>query len=392
MQNLLVRNNILLTIAKFELNDDDLSFVEKQSSFITDWNRFYYCVVKLGIGSLVPFHFQKIKTKALIPEEVFSRLNTIYHRSLIRNILLYEQFRKIQNTLSERGIPIIPLKGIYLAETFYRDIGLRQMSDIDLLVKEKDSKRCLQILSEMGFVAKERIKTTFINNQSGAKHLPTMVKNDIFVEIHYRVPVDNTPNVIDIDDYWQSATTVTLFNTQTLALSPENLLQYLCIHLERHFNEGKIQLYQFTDLLILLQKYYHIINWELFEKNCLAINCIKNAGKILFLLHKFFLVEFPEHIRHSFIPQEDNNATRLFVHYLNCDEISIQKAIGIQNVRNLKKVKGIKKRVRFVIDDLFPSRTFMYRRYHIKHKPLVIFYYSKRLMKGLILLFQTGRK
>jgi hypothetical protein len=385
-------NHILLAIAKFELNDNELSFIEQQLSLITDWDEFYYRAIKLGMGSMVTFQYQKLKTKTLIPENVNSRFNTIYHRSLVRNIFLYEQYRKIQNTLSEKGIAIIPLKGIYLAETFYKDIGLRQMSDIDLLVKEEDSFKSIQILSESGYVAKGRIKSEFIKSQIGAKHLPTMVQNDVFVEIHYRVQVDNTPSTFDMEDYWKSAKSTTLFNTQTFALSPENLLQYLCIHLESHFNEGKIQLYQFTDLLILLQKHDQSLNWDLFTKSCISNNCVKNVGKILFLLLKFFSVNFPDSIKLSFNLQHNKDAEELFIHFLNCDEKSIKKAIGVQNVRNLKKVKGFGNRIRFIFDDLFPSRTFMYQRYHIKHRSQVIFYYVFRLIKGIALLFQTGSK
>jgi hypothetical protein len=385
-------NHILLTITKFELNFNELSFIEKHLSLISDWEVFYYKSIKLGIGSMAPYLFQKLKTIALIPEEVYSRFIAVYHRSLIRNILLSEYFQKIQNAFSEKGIPVIPLKGIYLAETFYKDIGLRQMSDIDLLVKEDDSVRCIQILTELGFAAKSRIKTEFIKNQSGAKHLPTMVHNDVFVEIHYCVPVDNATHTIDIEDYWKSAQPVTLFNTQTLALSPENLLQYLCIHLERHFNEGKIQLYQFTDLLILLQKNSQNINWDLFEISCISNNCTINVGKILFLLHNFFSVNFPDNINRSFDLEEDNDTANLFIHYLNCDDKSIKKVIGAQNLRNLKKIKGFGKRARYLFNDIFPTRTFMYQRYHIKHKPLVIFFYLKRLIRGMTLIFQTGIK
>jgi hypothetical protein len=391
-KNISAENQILLTIAKFELSDDDKSLIEKQSILITDWNQFCIRAIKLGIGNLAFSQLQKIKNIQVIPSKIMTHLNAIYHRSLLRNILLSAYFKKIQNSFSEKGIPIIPLKGIYLAETFYIDIGLRQMSDIDLLVQEKDTEKSLKILSELGFVAKERIKTAFIKDQSGAKHLPTMVKNDVFVEIHFRVRTDNKLNSIDIGDYWKSSSPVMLFNTQTLALSPENLLQYLCIHLERHFNEGKIQLYQFTDLLILLKKHYRSINWEMFEKSCISNNCTKAVGKILFILHNFFSAHFPENIEHKFNLHEDNNTSNLFIHYLNCDENSIKKAVGIQNIKNLKKVKGFGNRVRFVIGDLFPSRTFMYQRYHIKQKRLLLLYYGKRLIKGLFILFQNGPK
>ena len=53
--------------------------------------------------------------------------------------------------LQKEGIPAIPLKGLYLLKTIFKDLpGLRTMADIDILVKKEDYKRAKKILKSFG--------------------------------------------------------------------------------------------------------------------------------------------------------------------------------------------------------------------------------------------------
>ena len=88
MKNLSAENTILLAIAKLQTNEDVLHLIENQLLLITDWEGFYYRAVKLGLGAMIPSVFQKINKPDLIPAEILSRFQAIYHRSLARNILL----------------------------------------------------------------------------------------------------------------------------------------------------------------------------------------------------------------------------------------------------------------------------------------------------------------
>ena len=75
----------------------------------------------------------------------------MYYKTLYMNIKFYDAYGKILSKFEEHNIQHIPLKGIYLAEWLYKDIGLRLLSDIDLLVKVSDGQKCIQLLMELGY-------------------------------------------------------------------------------------------------------------------------------------------------------------------------------------------------------------------------------------------------
>jgi hypothetical protein len=387
MENLTAENKLLLALSKIEINNDDRVIIDNLILSVNDWNYVYECAVFQGIGSLISKHFFLQRQAEIIPKSIISKLNQIYYRSLSRNMILYEHFQKIAQTFSANNIAVIPLKGIFLAETYYHDIGLRQMSDIDLLVKYEDVQNCIQILSDLGYEAIGRVKTEFIKNKGVAKHLPTMSLNNVLVEIHFRILVDDSIHIIEVEEYWKNASPTILFNIPTLTLLPENLLQYLCIHLERHFNEGKIQLYQFADMVGILQKNKDF-DWELFELSCKKNHCWKNVLPILFLLQKFFLVSYPEKIQQLALQHSSKKTEDLFISFLKCNKEEILFGIENQNIKNLRKIKGIQNKFRFLIGDIFPSRLFMYQRYHIRQKPLVLAYYILRLTIGFSMLIR----
>ena len=63
-----------------------------------------------------------------------SRLKGIHRHTLVRNHILLHQVRGILEALHGAGIDTLVLKGAALALTHYKDLGLRPMDDLDLLV------------------------------------------------------------------------------------------------------------------------------------------------------------------------------------------------------------------------------------------------------------------
>jgi hypothetical protein len=383
MESLTSENKLLLALSKIILTEEDIINIETLIFSINNWNNILRFSIMLGVGALISRHMYHHNHSSVIPKLILAEFDKLYYRSLSRNIILYEHYQNIQQAFTADKIEIIPLKGIFLAETLYIDIGLRQMSDIDLLVKHEDLEKSIQILMNLGYKAVRRYKTDFIKNLGDEKHLPTMVLNDIFVEIHYRIFIDDSKYTIDIENYWMNSRPLILHNTSTLSLSPENLLQYLCIHLERHFNEGKIQLYQFADLMGILKKHEKDFDWDVFIDSCEKNHCNKNVFRVLYLLHKYFQVSFPEKIQQITSQYGSIFIENLFVSYLNCQKKEIIAQIENQNLKNLRKIRGVKNKIFYLLGDIFPSKEFMVSRYNIKSNSTTFGFYFFRLYKGI---------
>jgi len=381
--NLSFEDKLTLTGSKLHLTENDIRRMEDLILSVTNWNSFTDMAIQNGVGPSIHKNFSFVKNSNLIPEVSLSKLKQTYYRSLSRNMILYEYFRNTVEVFSKEGISVIALKGIFLAETIYHDIGLRQMSDIDLLVKKEDIEKCRKLLLDMGYKYTELHKSDFIKELDLSKHLPALVLNGVSIELHTKIHLNNPGFSVNIDDYWERSQQVTLSGMSVQSLSIEDLIQHLCLHLNDHFNDGKLQLYSFVDILEVIKKYYSIINWDLLLESCNSYNCSSIVFKYLLLIEKYFDVKIPDYILQKARANIDVRTEKLFVYYLHHFRKDAPLGIVNRNIETFSNIRGVKNKTIYLFNDFFPSRTFMYERYGIRKKHLLFWYYIIRLKTGL---------
>ena len=81
-------------------------------------------------------------------ETLKASLDRIYSENLYRNILFLNEWYKLKSTLN---YPLYPIKGIYLIEKLYPDIGLRRLTDIDLIIEPEKKEMIYDELLNMGY-------------------------------------------------------------------------------------------------------------------------------------------------------------------------------------------------------------------------------------------------
>lgn len=138
-----VEDKIILSSINIHPSPIELEQLNGLIPLVEDWNYLISTIIDRGIGPLLFKKLPLLTNSLLIPESVKLKLQQVYYRTFSRSAFLYEHFRKIAEAFISQEISVIALKGIYLSEWLYQDIGLRQFSDIDLLVKEEDGDKCL---------------------------------------------------------------------------------------------------------------------------------------------------------------------------------------------------------------------------------------------------------
>jgi hypothetical protein len=93
-----------------------------------------------------------------LPAHVVERIQAARLRARTRGLLHHDLTRRLTVALSERGIPVAPLKGAELAEAVYGDIGARQSSDIDLLVPLAELDRAVEVAESHGWREPELLR------------------------------------------------------------------------------------------------------------------------------------------------------------------------------------------------------------------------------------------
>ena len=393
--NLSFEDKLILAGSKLHFTENDIRRIEDLIPSISNWNSFTDMAIQNSVGPLIHKSFSFIKNSNLIPEASLSRLKQTYYRTLSRNMILYEYFRNAAEAFTKEGVSVIALKGIFLAETIYKDIGLRQMTDVDLLVKKEDIEKCRKLLLDMGYKYTELDKSNFIKGLDLSKHLPPLVLNGVSFELHTKIHLNNPGFSVNTDDYWKRSQEVALSNVSVHSLSIEDLIQHLCLHLNDHFNEGKPQLYFFVDISEVIKKYYSKINWDLLLESCNLYKCGSIVFKYLLLIEKYFDIKIPDNILQRNGKTDvgiDIQTEKLFFYYLQHFRKNAPLGIVSRNIEAFNNTRGFKNKIIYLLNDTFPSRTYMYRLYGIKKKYLLFWYYLIRLKTGMHLLLKQFAK
>jgi hypothetical protein len=204
-----------------------------------DWKAFEGAAVWHGVAPLAYNGLRSVRARHRLPANLFDMLKSEYRNNLIRNTLLFAELKKILSILNAQHVPVVPLKGAHITQMIYKDIGLRPMSDIDILVKREDIRRAVQAIEACGFRRHDRLSldqllqkayhATFINPD-----------NTILLEVHWRVTLDHHPSRIRskvsnlMDDWWSRASNQGTGFDHVFHLHPIDLICLLSIHFFKH--------------------------------------------------------------------------------------------------------------------------------------------------------------
>ena len=381
-----VEDTLILSCIKIKPTPEELEQLNELIPLVQDWDYLINTIIDRGIGPLLYTKLPLLPNSSLIPETVKTKLQQAYFKTVGRSTLLYEHFRKIAEAFVAQNIPLIGLKGIYLSEWLYQDIGLRQFSDIDLLVKEEDGEKCLAILEGMGYKASTSAKLAeivYAELQKEMVHYPQMISNGVSVEIHIKIHPKNPKYQVSVPILWKNAIPATINGITVSALNNTDLLIHLCLHLDKHFRTGHVQFTCFNDITNLLEKYGDTLNWNEFSESCRLYSCEEIVFKYLVMVHKFMNAAVPADIiqKHSVLLSKQDE--QLFVKYLRGFE-GVASAMTLSgHFVYLKNVGSLSNKFRYVWGVLFPSKDFMIQAYKIKRPGLVLFYYPYRYWIGV---------
>ena len=180
-----------------------------------------------GVASLLHRALQSNHGLAALPDHACARLVEARRATALDNLRNFGEFRRIARALQERGIPVIALKGLHLAELVYRDISLRPMSDVDILVPESAVDNTVATLQglDYDFAAK---------TPSGYDVSVVHRYTKVLVEAHWGLAAPREPHGPAVDDVWRLARPAKLGDADALVMPPEFLLLHVCSHLACH--------------------------------------------------------------------------------------------------------------------------------------------------------------
>ena len=219
-----------------------------------------------------------------------------------RNTLAMYDTEKLVNKLCEYDIDIAGLKGIYLLEHVYGNIGVRSMADIDVLVKKENLAHSYELMRELGY--KPSAYFSFDDKNIDVKHIPPLLKdqNSPAVELHWTILEEDEPFTIDSQAIWERVKPVKVANSDVFSLGLEDLILHLCIHLtyQHYLNLG---LRGLMDIAMVIHKFQDEIDWQ----NLIAISHSWGSDKVTALTLKLvetqLKIPIPQEIYPNLLPE-----------------------------------------------------------------------------------------
>ena len=155
-------------------------------------------------------------------EKQKTQLDEIRRQSQLEAFVWAETLKSLLAAFDRAALPVISLKGPWLAERLYGDAALRTCCDLDLLVRRSDLAAAEQLLADLGFVP------NFAND-----YHREWSRHPIKVELHHNVENPLAFN-FDLDTVWARARLSCFDGVPAWLFDPTDEFVYLCLHAVRH--------------------------------------------------------------------------------------------------------------------------------------------------------------
>jgi len=301
-----------------------------------DWDKLFYSASKHKVAHL--FNDVLKRSEISLPEDVEKKFLKAYKSAVKKAAVFDAEFEYICDAFSDSKILFTALKGAVI-KNFYPDSSMRTMSDLDILLDEKDRKKAKEILLNSGYEI----------TLDDVTHEDVFIKPPLMnVELHYSPVPKDQPEYI----YYKEKI--------TQLLNPENPLFYedqyifLIVHTAKHFRNGGIGVRAIADI-------FFFNRYEFSDKNY-----IENELKILSLYD--FEKQMKRLAEMWFADGEENEDLKLIGNYiLGSGAFGLNKQLTLSN-ENVKK--GNKKL--YIFSRIFPSKNKMVSAYPLLKKTPIL--------------------
>jgi hypothetical protein len=175
-----------------------------------------------------------------VPEEIRTELEGSERLNAVRNRLLARGVGSVLARFARAGIPVVPLKGVALAESLYGDVALRACSDADLLIPASSVGHAIELLQADGYRSADRYQATtaeidlLLRSNMEYCLLSPPASFRYLLEVHWDIAWRWRADSRMLDQLWAEARRGTVLGVDAWTLSPEWELLYLALHAARH--------------------------------------------------------------------------------------------------------------------------------------------------------------
>jgi Uncharacterised nucleotidyltransferase len=195
--------------------------------------------------------------ETLIPFGARQKVKDLHRAHVIFSLRLTGELFRLLEHLGAAKIETVVIKGPVLSMRCYGDPGVRQYSDLDLIVRTKDIQHATELMLEFGYEPRIPLQAIASGRIPGEYVFRRPDTNSI-VELHTEHTFRYHPRRLPLEKVLARKTWVSIDHRQVPTLSIEDELVLICIHAAKHLWE---RLAWVVDIAALLAN-NPALNWK----------------------------------------------------------------------------------------------------------------------------------
>jgi hypothetical protein len=337
---------------------NDQVALQAEQFFAEDvWQQVYRHAERHRVAALI--YWQLRKAHPPLPERFLQPFKQFYLATLGRNGIFLTELNRIVTLLTAAGMEVVLLKGAVFLRSLYEDIGLRPMSDLDILLRREAIDQAVDLLKQSGYEAPILHQSEAIQKDvTHDVHLRQSQPPYVDVEVHWLLGSgEKYRQRTDMDWFWQRIIPFEGWAQGVYTLNPGAHLLYICGHLAHQHGLGGLGMLWLYEVACFLKKFEHHIDWADF------IAGAKHLAWSAAALYTFREVEMKfiqappqwvlEALRQQFAPAEEKHVRSMMVMTPSRVALAWKQIEQLDWAARLRNVGG----------RLFPSLAFMRSRY-----------------------------
>jgi hypothetical protein len=200
-----------------------------------DWSTLMMLLEDHGLLGLAAARLSDCGEDA-VPSEIHRKLRDWQRAQVIFTLSLSAELFRLTEHFAACGIGILVTKGPALSMRCYGDPGMRQYSDLDLIVRDGDIQPSTKAMMTLGYEPKVPL-TAIQAGKTPGEYVFTRPGTHLLVEFHTERTFRYLPRALQLGKLFDRQIRVRIDTREVPALSTEDELILICVHGAKHFWE-----------------------------------------------------------------------------------------------------------------------------------------------------------
>jgi hypothetical protein len=284
---------LLCALAGAELSPERIERIANWNRSALDWSEVLRLAEHHGVLPLAARNL--IEHARGLPPEIEHALGSAYEANLRRSLWFTAELARIMQHFERVQLRAIPYKGPVLAQSLYRDLGLRSFSDLDFLISSADFGRAQQALAEIGYRPSSVVTTVLTPAverfwlRTGYERSFDSAAGKNLVELQWALLPYFYGVDLSVDDLLARAGRTVVGGREVPCLSPEDSLLVLCLHAAKHLWTRLIWLADIAETLRI-----QTIDYALVFSQARSLGIARILGVSFWLVKNVLRAEIPK--------------------------------------------------------------------------------------------------